>query len=404
MKYSTVTFTIPESFRPRAFLSPTLSTYGMQANFVMHTLVGRLRYAFEPDRGAAISQRILRECGGYRSLHVFKELLQRREICRKGKAKQTRYWPADHFQPDRLMRTPCTDRKFAIKLNGKWSELRARKQNEQLRRRRPVHTQWEAWQRRLSVDVAEMERILAEIPAASNPYGIQRATLEDIQAGRWRFVIDAYGRVHNNISNLKTDLRGSLRLNGQRLWGVDISNSQPAFLGLLMLAKPPLVGGFVLSPIWIEVCDNQPVGRKEDNKYVGVVSSGQLYELLQAESGLDRATTKRALLRDVFARRGRYPSPTRDAFGYYFPDLLRWIDRFNKHDHGALVRHLQRVESEFMIHLVGRRLALHADSCSFISLHDGIYTTQECLACAEAAIQSAAAEIGFRYQAKSAAT
>ena len=57
-----------------------------------------------------------------------------------------------------------------------------------------------------------------------------------IRDQQWFFVADKYGRVHTNITNLKSSLRRCLRWHKQKLVNTDICNSQPLFLGLTVRA------------------------------------------------------------------------------------------------------------------------------------------------------------------------
>ena len=51
----------------------------------------------------------------------------------------------------------------------------------------------------------------------------------------FRFSTCAYGRVHTNVTNLAEYLRKYISINGQKLYELDIANSQPYFLALLIL-------------------------------------------------------------------------------------------------------------------------------------------------------------------------
>ena len=49
------------------------------------------------------------------------------------------------------------------------------------------------------------------------------------------FSVDRFGRVHTNMTNLPSELRNNLSVDGKRLISMDISNSQPLFLALLLI-------------------------------------------------------------------------------------------------------------------------------------------------------------------------
>ena len=93
------------------------------------------------------------------------------------------------------------------------------------------------------------------------------------------------------------------------------------------------------------------------SEYRELATSGRLYEHLMAKTHLPRKDVKVALLRDVFGKRGSYPNAVEQGFRESFPGVWSFVRRFNREDHGALRKELQRVESELVIHRVGERLA-----------------------------------------------
>ena len=85
------------------------------------------------------------------------------------------------------------------------------------------------------------------------------------------------------------------------------------------------------------------------SEYKSLATTGRLYEHLMAKTGLCRGAVKRGLLRDVFGKRGSYPSEVEQAFRQSFPGVWSFVRRFNREDHGALFKELQRVESDLVI-------------------------------------------------------
>jgi hypothetical protein len=114
-------------------------------------------------------------------------------------------------------------------------------------------------------------------------------------------------------------------------------------------------------------------------------------------TGLSRREVKKGLLRDVFGKRGWYPSALEDAFRRSFPGPWRFVRRFNRDDHGALLKQLQRVESDLVIQQVGGRLAGNGP---FISLHDSVFCRRGDLPVVESAFEHVTAAVGFRVKLK----
>jgi hypothetical protein len=116
--------------------------------------------------------------------------------------------------------------------------------------------------------------------------------------------------------------------------------------------------------------------------FESVISSGDLYRLLIADSRAAgvvlpdesdeeaRDKVKLLLMRDVLAKKVRYPSPFEDVFRRAFPSVHRFVCWINQDDHGELIRTLQRLESAVVIENVAPRLV---DRFPIVTLHDAIY-------------------------------
>lgn len=83
---------------------------------------------------------------------------------------------------------------------------------------------------------------------------------------------DEFGRrYHSNLTNLRSELRKYLRVDGQPLVQIDISNSQPLFQAVVAEQRG------VTCPAYKQVCEE-----------------GRLYEFLGEKTGLTRERTKEA--------------------------------------------------------------------------------------------------------------
>jgi hypothetical protein len=123
-----------------------------------------------------------------------------------------------------------------------------------------------------------------------------------------------------------------------------------------------------------------------------------LYEFLTLRTGLSRDAVKLALLRDVLAKRGRYPSRVEDAFRREFPEVYSFVRMVNRDDHAELIRRLQRRESWLVVEQVAPRLVGRVPC---ITLHDAIYSRRSALDTVEAAFSEVFdTTIGFRLRLK----
>jgi len=126
--------------------------------------------------------------------------------------------------------------------------------------------------------------------------------------------------------------------------------------------------------------------------FAELASDGFLYESLMADTGLDRDVVKLAVLRDVLAKRGRYPSVVENAFQDAFPTVLRIIREINRRDHGELIRMLQRAESWLVIEQVAPRLL---GKVRIVTLHDAIFSQQRDALKVEGGFREVFKELGF---------
>jgi hypothetical protein len=102
---------------------------------------------------------------------------------------------------------------------------------------------------------------------------------------------------------------------------------------------------------------------------------------------------------DVFAKRGGYASDFETAFREDFPVAHSYIRSFNRDSHAALLRQLQRLESDLVIQRVGRRLKeLGCSGC--VSLHDAVYCARSDIEIVEQAFRDAVTSMQMQIKLK----
>ena len=163
---------------------------------------------------------------------------------------------------------------------------------------------------------------------------------------------DEFGRrYHSNLTNLRSDLRQYLQVDGQPLVQIDISNSQPLFQAVVAEQRG------VVCPAYKQVCEE-----------------GQLYEFLGEKTGLTRRRTKQQMMSSVFFGRNDSRSRTKRAFRKHFPEVAALLDRIKAVDHAELARLLQRAESDFVIRTVCDRLRREHPKMFVATIHDSVVT------------------------------
>lgn len=270
----------------------------------------------------------------------------------------------------------------------------------------PVHQ--ELWQRqkRLDIDGSLARSIIADLPAESNPFDVQNILVADIEQRQFRLSVGNYGRVSNSITNLKREVREALRVDGERLVGVDIACCQPSLLALLMqrlipptegknctsynASLPPPVGLPSLSRLGLSSSLVSRLSGCLDcpsvSKFADRCCRGSLFDFLLRlfeERGIEttRDRIKLTFLADILAKRkanrhgAEYPSEMESIFREEFPGVWQFIRIVNGHgwNHERLIRILQRLESWLVIENVCQRFMTDNPSEFVITLHDAIY-------------------------------
>jgi hypothetical protein len=232
----------------------------------------------------------------------------------------------------------------------------------------------------------------------------QDMLLSNIRNRQWPFSVSSTGRAFNAITGIKRDLRTTLRLAGERMGSVDIRCAQPALLAMMLRTNappfPPSDPGFETYKYTLPVsppCLPAPclalLPSSDSASFELLASDGLLYESLMADTGLDRDVVKLAVLRDVLAKRGRYPSAVESAFRAAFPTVHRIIRTVNRDDHGELIRLLQRAESWLVIEHVAPRLI---GKMPFMTLHDAVFSRRRDVREVADGFRTVFDELGFK--------
>jgi len=161
---------------------------------------------------------------------------------------------------------------------------------------------------------------------------------------------DRWGRLHTNFTSLKKELRqGFLSVNGNKLVELDIQNSQPFFLWLLMRES----------------------GSNGDKGYTDAVFTGKIYEQLATDFDITRKEAKVLIYRVLFGRnRG---TKCDQWFQKAWPETYKWIIEFKKEckSYKALAQQLQFRESQFIFHnLIPEIYSWH--KLTIVTVHDSI--------------------------------
>ena len=396
----TPTFDLPRSFDATEFLVGPMLLRADHARWLVSAVLRKMALGGRDEWGLArlhsdVLYRVLGNGAG-----KIVQALETGQVIEttpyRGGVKTRGYRLALRFLDDRCVRVPCTNPVLRERLLRERERMKSAAEAARTRWL-PIHHALDAEQHALSIDGRLADEILDTLPAHTTL--CQSVLVADLRRRAFRFSVGSTRRVFNSISSLKRELRGAVRLAREPMGCVDLVNSQPALLAVEMLLQNPTNGvkGAETYRDKGADCPCPPLPSALASLFPSLVLSGRLYEFLAQRTGLSRDVVKLALLRDVLAKRGRYPSRIEDVFRQEFPEVYAFVRRVNRYDHAELIRRLQRRESWLVIENVAPRLV---GRVPVVTLHDAIYSQADKLEVVEAAFHEVFDAIGFRMSLK----
>ena len=252
------------------------------------------------------------------------------------------------------------------------------------------------------------------------------------------FKVCRYGRIHTDVTRCHSKMRNAMLLNGEPLVSVDIKNSQPLFLGLLIINYRKH-GNKLLSCVSFKHCVNpykgidhiitktitpfssninnttsshlssrsittvnieedktqrQNIQQVTDNSicprqqliinkvlapdeahFITLCEQGRLYENLMEHAEIPVRTWAKEVLFEIMYGQNRTRSKNKTSFNEMFPSVAKVVRTLKRKDYCFLSRLLQNIESNFVINTVCRRLMSEHSEIPLITIHDSILTT-----------------------------
>jgi hypothetical protein len=187
---------------------------------------------------------------------------------------------------------------------------------------------------------------------------VQRNTysIDSVRDGHLFWHFDDYGRFHSNFTIMKAFIRQTcLSIDGEPVCEIDIPNSQPLFLALMMI-------------------NDKGVDPLEYQRFLSVAREGKFYDLVTPlfDGGITRSEVKKAVYHVLFGK--NRPDAHNKAFRGAFPSVHDFILRYKKEhkDYKSLAYALQRAESDFVYNCVLVRATTQREDLGFITVHDSI--------------------------------
>ncbi|WP_145944184.1 hypothetical protein [Fuerstiella marisgermanici] len=256
----------------------------------------------------------------------------------------------------------------------------------------------------------------------------------------FRFSVCRYGRIHTDLTNCHSLIRSSLTVNGDHLVSIDIKNSQPLFLSLLLInyrrsgnrilpikrfqdsSSNPYAGldelirktvhpiilntnnpqspAVLLSNTTVQTVQgvsqdiaadefrttggcpkaravNNALLSNDEQWFVELCEQGRLYEQLMETAEIPVRSWAKEAMFEILYGKNTLRTPAKSCFTEMFPKVAEVVRVHKRKDHRFLARLLQNVESDFVINTVCRRLMMERPEIPVFTIHDSIMTTPE---------------------------
>jgi hypothetical protein len=184
-------------------------------------------------------------------------------------------------------------------------------------------------------------------------------SVENINSGNIFFKFDEYGRMHTNFTILKKEIRKKLiTFDGLETDEVDISNSQPLFLILLM--KEKMTTSELITP--------------DVSKYIELVQNGLVYEELIDNCNIENRNEAKIMMYKVLFGKNGHSSKYNICFRRIFPTVYDFIKKYKEDskDYKVLSHDLQLKESNFIYNKVVKHIMEVNPEIPLFTVHDSI--------------------------------
>jgi hypothetical protein len=231
--------------------------------------------------------------------------------------------------------------------------------------------------------------------------------VEKIAAGAFRISIDHKGfRLHSELSSIRSSVRNCLVYNDLELVCIDICNSQPYLISLLLNSsfwREDGITDAILHITNLYTSTNRVLsstsrssiimiaekGEKQADSgfqaYKELVRSGQFYDhmalTIQNKCGAgftDRKAVKAMLFQVLFTDNrfiGQEEAGPKRLFKNKFPGVYQLLSEIKKAGKATLPILLQQIESHLVLQVITKRISRERPSLPIFTIHDSIVTT-----------------------------
>lgn len=219
-------------------------------------------------------------------------------------------------------------------------------------------------------------------------------------------------RLHTNLTNLPKELRQFLSWKGNKLQGIDISNSQPFFLILRLIDYYHPSKSYKLTTYYNEVVPfdiNLLIGSitkmyqsnltdsvpsydltileklpSDVQHYIYLTITGKLYDTLleiknrEWQTNNTREEIKTNVLTLFYQKEvDDQTSTLKEVFKYIFPNVFKYIEVSKRRDYRNFPISLQKSESDMILRTICKRILAEKPAIPIFTIHDSIFSIQK---------------------------
>lgn len=234
---------------------------------------------------------------------------------------------------------------------------------------------------------------LSNIQDPKRQYDHANRIIKHFEKREFNFSVDGTGRrLHSLLTRCNKGLRNYITYKDSQLVSIDLKNSQPFLLLLLMNTE------FLKSDMFYELSYRMNISqkylcsiilplsskiqcRKEFQRFKCHVSEGSLYELfinemqLHGEFDQVKKDAKMGVMIALYSNKGTHSSGAKKVFQKKFPLIYKFINAIKDVRYKNVAILLQRIESYLILDVVCKRIARERPSMPIYTIHDSIVTT-----------------------------
>lgn len=420
---------VPANFVPESCLPPSLHNHADSARYLLHRIIwGEITGNAMSDGFVPIKFDYLRSVIPGRILKPLKDALMKAGVIECDRYYVEGYKALGYRLGSSYREAPT--KRVRIDNMQTAERVRANRRAEYKKVRLDVHKHLRCWLYRLEIDADAALEQLRLLPQ----FDLIKIPVEQIAAKEFFFSVCRYGRVHSTLTVLSSKARFALRCAGDGLVSMDLANSQPLFLALVLInyrqhgnrllslvtfssrSNPyhdvdviiartissfseedslPVTPASITTPHEGEKVTQgtslKALEEKEDQAsvehgyerhlkddelaYVRLCEQADLY----AHLGKSLPMTTRSFAKTEFFKflygKNRYQSPIKQAFRDEFPNVASVVQVLKKKDYRFLPCLLQKVESHVVVNTICRRLMVEHPDVPVWTIHDSLLTT-----------------------------